>query len=231
MSLQNKTILVTGAARGLGRAVTEAFLREGAHVVALSRDVTPLTASRETLASLGGSLQTVQADVCDEQAVADCVASLPSLDVVVNNAGIARARAFLDTPTSEISDILAVNVIGVFNVMREAARKMVPLGGGHIINVASDAALKGIPGMAPYVASKHAVLGLSRSVGKELRQQGVRVTCFCPGPIATDILGPSTANPRALSPVKLAQMIVHLATLPPDLELQELLVEPMGLNI
>ncbi len=103
---------------------------------------------------------------------------------------------------------------------------MVELGGGHIINIASDAAVRGIAQMGPYAASKHALLGLGRSAGLELRARGVRVTTFCPGPIATDILGPGTASPHALSPEALAAMIVHLAGLPPEIDPRELLVQP-----
>ena len=101
-------------------------------------------------------------------------------------------QSLIETPTQEIRDILEVNVIGAFVVMRESARKMLHTDGGQIINIASDAAIRGIARMGPYVASKHALLGLSRSMSLELRQQGVRMTTFCPGPISTDILGSGT---------------------------------------
>ena len=81
--------------------------------------------------------------------------------------------------------------------------------------------------MAPYAASKHALLGLNRSVSQELRQRGIRLTTFCPGPITTDILGVGTANSKAMSPKELAKTIIHLAEVPPEIEIQELLAQPM----
>lgn len=228
MALGGKTVLVTGASRGFGRAMAEAFLRKGAKVLALGRDPAAMAETRAALEAIGGAFEMVALDVRDEAAVTDCIAGLERLDILINNAGIARHRPLLETPTQEIRDILEVNVVGAFLVLREAARKMVAQGGGHILNIASDAAVRGIPNMAPYVASKHALLGLGRSVSLELRQQGVRVTTFCPGPISTDILGPGTANPAAMPPDRLAALVVHLAETPPEMEAQEVLVQPTG---
>jgi NAD(P)-dependent dehydrogenase (short-subunit alcohol dehydrogenase family) len=221
-----RTALVTGASRGLGRAVAEAFLRAGARVLATGRDPAAMAQARAALEAIGGPFEMVALDVRDERAVAAWIGGLERLDILVNNAGIARHRPLLETPTDELREILEVNVIGAFIVLREAARKMVAQGGGHIINIASDAAIRGIGGMAPYVASKHALLGLGRSASLEMRERGVRVTTFCPGPISTDILGPGSAHPAAMPPQALAEHIVHLASLPPSIEVQEVLLQP-----
>ena len=168
-------------------------------------------------------------DCRDESAVTQFIRALLSLDVVVNNAGIARFRPLIETPTSELREILEINVVAAFVIMREAARRMVGQGGergGHIINIASDAAVMGIAAMAPYVASKHALRGMGLSVGLELRAQGVRVTTYCPGPISTEILGPEGLNPKALQPADCAKTIVHIAELPDSIDVQELLVRP-----
>ena len=227
MTLKDKTVLVTGASRGFGRAIAEEMLQLGARVLALGRAPTAMDETRASLEAIGGGFEMVTMDVRNEPAVTSYIASLPCLDVVVNNAGIARAQPLIETPTQEIRDILEVNVIGAFVVMREAARKMLHTGGGQIINIASDAAVRGIARMGPYVASKHALLGLSRSMSLELRQQGVRVTTFCPGPISTDILGSGTGSPDAMSPEDLAKTISHLGKVPPEIEIQELLVQPI----
>lgn len=228
MSVRGRTALVTGANRGLGLSVAKALMRGGASVVALVRDPANTEGARRELALVGDGFEIVLADVTDEDAVTRAIRGAARLDIVVNNAGIARSRPLLDTPTEELREILDVNVVGAFVVAREAARRMVDDGcGGHIINIASDAAIRGIPGMAPYVASKHALLGMGRSVSLELRGRGVRVTTLCPGPITTDILGPGTANPDALSPDALADTIVHIAGLPPTVDIQELLVQPL----
>ncbi len=228
-TLDGKTVLVTGASRGLGRAVVEEFLRAGAQVWAVARDPVVLAEAQEAWNSLGGVCHTLSLDVRDESAVTSFIAGLDRLDILVNNAGIARSRPLLETSTAELREVLETNLVAAFVVLRESARTMVQQGGGVIINIASDAAIKGIARMGPYAASKHALLGLGRSASLELRRQGVRVTTFCPGPIATDIFGPGTANPKALDPRTLARTIVHLASLPPDAEVQELLVQPIGL--
>ncbi|MDP6747146.1 MAG: SDR family oxidoreductase [Candidatus Poribacteria bacterium] len=226
MTLKDKTVLVTGASRGFGRAIAEEMLRLGAHVLALGRDPVAMDETRASLATIGGEFEMVTMDVCDESAVTNYITALPCLDVVVNNAGIAHVQSLIETPAQEIRDILEVNVIGAFVVMRESARKMLQTNGGQIINIASDAAIRGIARMGPYVASKHALLGLSRSMSLELRQQGVRVTTFCPGPISTDILGSGTGDSNAMSPEDLAKTITHLVEVPPEIEIQELLVQP-----
>lgn len=210
-----KTAVVTGVSRGLGLAVAEVFVESGWHTIGVSRSACELS-----------GVQSVQLDVCDEEAVADFFASLANVDVVVNNAGIARSRPLLETPTKELREILEVNVVGAFNVLREAARLMTAQGGGLVINVASDAAKRGISRMAPYAASKHALLGMSRSAGVELRGHKVRVCAYCPGPINTGILGDASRNPKSLRPVDVARNIVHIAELPETMEVQEILVEP-----
>ena len=226
MTLKDKIVLVTGASRGFGRAIAEELLRLGVRVLALGRDLAAMDETRASLAAIGDGFEMVTMDVCDEPAITNYIAAFPHLDVVVNNAGIARVQSLIETPTQEIRDILEVNVIGAFVVMRESARKMLHTDGGQIINIASDAAIRGIARMGPYVASKHALLGLSRSMSLELRRQGVRVTTFCPGPISTDILGSGTGSPNAMSPEDLAKTITHLVEIPPEIEIQELLVQP-----
>lgn len=210
-----KTVFITGVSRGLGRAIAKEFSARGFETIGVARSTCEID-----------SVRTFQLDVCDETAVTEFIASLEKLDVVVNNAGIARYRPLLETPTSELREVLEVNVVGAFNVMREAARRMAGEGGGQIINIASDAAVKGIANMAPYVASKHALLGMARSVSEEMKGQGVRVCTYCPGPMDTEILGPGSKNPKALQPGDIAKTIVHLAELPERMDVQEILVEP-----
>jgi NAD(P)-dependent dehydrogenase (short-subunit alcohol dehydrogenase family) len=222
ISLSEKTIVVTGASRGLGRAVAIEFAARGANVLGVGRDESAL---QETAHLAGAGFSAATLDVRDEAAVTEYFAALPSLDVLINNAGIARIRPLLETPAEEMREILEINVVAAFVVLREAARKMAQ-SGGHIINIASDAATRGIEGMAPYVASKHALLGLSRSAHLELKPLGVRVSALCPGPIQTDILGPGTMSSGAIAPSALAKLIADLAETPPGLATPEILALP-----
>lgn len=226
--MKNKTVVVTGAGRGFGMSIVQAFLQSGARVFGLERDETLVIEARNNLAAYGSSFEIVQLDVRDEPSVIDYFNALDGLDILVNNAGIARKQPFLETPTSELEAILEVNLVAAFVVMREAARKMLDHG-GQIVNIISDSGLLGIKHMAPYSASKHGLIGLSRSARLELREHNIRVTAFCPGSIATDIFGLGQPNPAAMSPEVLAGLVVYLAGLPPEIEVQEILIEPMSL--
>ena len=210
---RTRSVLVTGASRGIGRAIAEAFAQGGWRTIGVARSAAEVT-----------GVQMHQMDCCDEPAMTRLIASLETLDVLVNNAGIARSTPLVDTPTEEFREVMETNVVAAFVAMREAARRMVREGGGHIINIASDAAVMGIGRMTAYVGSKHALLGMGRSVGLELRKQGVRVTTYCPGPVDTQILGPG--DPNALQSADIAQTILHLAELPESMEVQEMLVRP-----
>ena len=227
MTLIEKRVLVTGGNRGLGLSVVEAMAAAGAEVLAWGRDQEALAAAAYQVRDLEGTCSFYQVDVLDEQAVVGAIEGMGPVDVLVNNAGIARSAEALMTETRELEDILNTNVIGAFIVMREIAKGMVVNGGGLIINVASDAAIMGISGMGPYCASKHALLGMGRSFSQELRTQGVRVTTFCPGPITTDIGGEGTSNPDHMDPDALAGLLVAIAALDERIEIQDLLAEPM----
>jgi NAD(P)-dependent dehydrogenase (short-subunit alcohol dehydrogenase family) len=230
-SVTDKTILITGASRGLGRATAEAFLRAGAHVVATGRNVHAMLQSEAALKAIGGRLELVTLEVTNEAAVAKLIRSLERLDVLINNAGISQSKPFLQTSTEEFRRMLEVNVIGAFIVMREAARKMAAQGGGDVINIASTGALQGLPGMASYATSKHALLGLARSVRLELRSQGVRVMTVCPGPIKTEILGPEGYLDQAIEPHDLAETLVYIASARRSLAIQELVIVPTQLQM
>lgn len=229
MPLQGKTAIVTGASRGLGRAIAAAFLEQGAFVHATGRDPGTMAETETFLQATGGKFKMHCLEVTDEASVVSFVASIDCIDILVNNAGIASSRPFVETETENLRHILEVNTIAPFVLMRETVKKMLPKGCGLIINIASDVVFRRIGGAAPYVASKHALLGLGRSLSQELRDKGIRVTTYCPGPIDTEMLG--SGCPQALRPQHVAADIVHLATLPAGMEVRDVLVEPMGMDI
>ena len=182
MVLEGKTAVVTGASRGLGRAIASAFLGAGAVVHGTGRDPEALAQTEAALRPIGGDFALHALELTDEAATCAFMDGLAAIDILVNNAGIARVAPFVETDVATLRQILETNVVAPFLLMRQAAAKMLAAGGGQIINIASDAAVRGISQMAPYVASKHALLGLGRSLALELRRAGIRVTTYCPGP-------------------------------------------------
>jgi NAD(P)-dependent dehydrogenase (short-subunit alcohol dehydrogenase family) len=179
MAQEDRTVLVTGAGGTLGSAVCRHLVAVGTRVVAVDRDDDALGFLR---AELGDRVSMQIADVTDEADVVRAFAAAGRLDGVFNNAGIEGAVAPLtDYPIDAFDQVIRVNVRGAFLVLREALRALDD--GGAIVNTASGAALVGSPAIGGYVASKHAVLGLTRVAALEAAARNVRVNAICPGPV------------------------------------------------
>ncbi|MGY4230192.1 NAD(P)-dependent dehydrogenase (short-subunit alcohol dehydrogenase family) [Bradyrhizobium sp. USDA 4503] len=202
--------LVTGASKGIGQALSLALVRVGVEVYGSGRDTEGLEQTLQ-LCKPYGTFHPQVAEVRSEADVERVVAEPPRLDFCFNNAGIARWRPFLETPLTEIEEIVAVNVLGAFLVMKAAAARMAREGGGRIVTIASDAATKSIPEMGPYVASKHAISGLSKTVADELASSGVQVTTVYPSGVHTSLLMKEPLppiRPGRMDPDELAGTIV-----------------------
>lgn len=178
--------VVTGAARGIGLAIAEQLARDGFSVVATDRDGELAASEASRLREAGLDVSAEQLDVRDRAAVAELFGRLGSVSVVVNNAGIAsKLLAFRELDDDALASMLGVNVQGSFIVAQEAVRRMAA--GGSIINIASRGYLGGA-GAAHYVASKAAVVGLTRAMAIELRWRGIRVNAVAPGMVDTRML-------------------------------------------
>ncbi|WP_067514780.1 SDR family NAD(P)-dependent oxidoreductase [Endozoicomonas ascidiicola] len=188
MKHKNKVVFVTGAAQGMGLAVVKKFVAEGARVAAV--DLNQETVANAT-SDLGDSVLPVGCDISNAESVRAAMAKVEErfgqLDVVVNNAGVGSVDAFLDTPDAHWQKVIGVNLTGTFYCCREGARLMEKNGGGSIINISSTAAVSG-EGPSHYCAAKAGVMGLTRSIARELAPNGIRVNTIVPGPTNTPMM-------------------------------------------
>ncbi|MBS0339423.1 MAG: SDR family oxidoreductase [Proteobacteria bacterium] len=195
-SLQGRHVVVTGAARGIGAAIARSLASQGASLSLMGR-------RRDALQQLAGTLPgsghaVVVADVADAESVnaafAQARAALGPVAILVNNAGQAESAPFHKTSLQLWQQMLAVNLTGTFLCAQAALPDMLQAKWGRIINIASTAGQKGYPYVSGYVAAKHGVVGLTRSLALEVARKGVTVNAVCPGYTETDILRESIAN-------------------------------------
>ena len=191
-SLDGQTALVTGASRGIGRAVALALAAEGAEVVvnyASSPEAAEAVVAE--IQAKGGSAYALKADVSDEASVDDLIKTVlkrsERIDVLVNNAGITRDGLLMRMKTEDWQAVINLNLTGVFLCTRAVSRPMLKQRSGRIINITSVVGLMGNAGQANYAAAKAGVVGLTRSSAKEMASRGITVNAVAPGFIATDM--------------------------------------------
>ena len=190
---EGKVMVITGGAGGIGRATAVRFAAEGAHVAVVDLPGAPLDESVVAVESAGGSALAVAADVTRsddvERAVSETVRRFGGIDCFFNNAGIeGYVGSLMDYPEDVFDKVLAVNVKGVWLGMKAVAPVMRARGGGAIVNTASVAGLRGSPNVFAYTASKHAVIGMTRSAALQFAGDGIRVNAVCPAPIETRMM-------------------------------------------
>lgn len=187
-----RVAIVTGAAGGIGRAASLALAARGASVLAVDLDETGAEQTAAAVTEAGGTAAAVRADVTDPEAVAgyvaECERRYGGVDAFFNNAAYEGAIAEIpDYPLEEYERTMAVNVRGVFLGLKHVIPAMRRRGGGSIVNVSSQAGLRGVPNLSAYSASKHAVIGLTRGAALEVAPD-IRVNCVCPGPTDTRMM-------------------------------------------
>ena len=234
-ALAGQVAIVTGAGRGIGLAVALAMARESASVVLAARTRQELAAAAATIRESGGAALAIPTDVTQDGAVEamveQAVAELGRVDVLVTAAGVASFGPVVGTKPSDWDALLAVNLRAVMVSCRAVLPAMIRQRRGTIINIASVAAQRAIPGAAVYTATKAGVVGFSRVLAEELRADRVRVGVLVPGAVDTplwDSIGNPPDRSRMLRPEDVARAAVLMASLPPGASLEELTLLPAG---
>ena len=191
IDLSDRVALVTGAGRGLGKAMAVALAESGATVALVDIDQEVLDGAVSEIAAAGGKAKAFVCNVADSEAVnatvKSVVADLGGLDILVNNAGITRDNLMLRMKDDQWTSVIDINLSGTFYFARAAARAIMKSPAGRIINIASISGQMGNPGQANYSASKAGVIGLTRTIARELASRGVTVNAIAPGFIETDM--------------------------------------------
>jgi NADP-dependent 3-hydroxy acid dehydrogenase YdfG len=217
--LAGQTVLITGAARGIGRVTAETLVRRGMRVAIGDVD---FRAAAATAAELGATTVALAMDVTDRASFTACIeqteAQLGPVEVLINNAGIMPLGPFLDEDDATAGRIVDINLHGVILGMKLVLPRMLARGHGHVVNIASQAGKYGFPGGATYCASKAAVINLSRAVRKELRGSGVELSIVSPVAVNTELglgLGePRQRQFRKIEPQEVADAILETLQVP-----------------
>lgn len=198
MLLENKTALITGASRGIGRETALTLAGEGAAVILLARGEAELNKVKAEIETAGGKTDCVVCDLADENQVkaasAEILSKYGNIDILINNAGITREGAFLEMPEEDIDIQMKVNVKAPMLLMRAFLPGMLEKESGCIVNIASGTGVRGCPNAAGNAMSKAALINLSQSVGEEYRRRGIRINAVSPGPVDTELFRDSALH-------------------------------------
>ncbi|MCD0467545.1 3-ketoacyl-ACP reductase [Flavobacterium sp. ENC] len=214
--LKNKNALITGAGKGIGKAIAIALAKEGVNVILISRTQADVDHLSAEISSLGVKALALSADVSDitsiNTAVEKALAEFTNIDILINNAGIAAFGKFLELEPAAWEKIIQVNLMGTYYTTRAVLPNMIERQTGDIINISSTAGLNGNALTSAYSASKFAVLGLTDSLMQEMRKHNIRVTALTPSTVATDLaldLNLTDGNPeKVMQPEDIAELII-----------------------
>ncbi|MCL5104297.1 MAG: SDR family oxidoreductase [Armatimonadetes bacterium] len=221
--LDGQVAFITGAGRGIGKAISEAFAREGAAVAAAARSEDEINALCKEITDTGGRATPIVMDLNSEEsiklAIAEARRKFGQIDLLVNNAAIIALAKVHETSTQTWDDVMNTNVRGVFLTCREVLPEMMERRSGRIINVGSTAGRRGYPEQGAYCASKHALVGLSKVLAIETQSHGIRVHMLSPGGVLTGLSadlrssrGETEDSPEWMTTEEIANAALYLCT-------------------
>ncbi|MGO1059271.1 3-ketoacyl-ACP reductase [Planococcus sp. FY231025] len=222
-SLNGKIAFITGAGKGIGRAVALGLAKEGVHIGLISRTEEDLQQVAEEAAALGIKTAYATADVSDlvqvENAISSLTEQLGHTDILINNAGIGKFGPLLEIDPADWKKVIDVNLMGMFYVTRTVLPQLIEKNGGDIVNISSMSGVKGTAGSSAYSASKFGVLGLSESLSQEVRKHNIRVFALTPSRVITEFGGnagkPDASEEKFMQPEDIAEYIVAQLKLHP----------------
>jgi 3-oxoacyl-[acyl-carrier protein] reductase len=233
--LKGKIALVTGASRGIGKTISFALAQSGAHVILTSRNMDLLKKVEGEIRLKGGSASCMTADISEENQIETLFeriqASFESLDILINNAGLGIWAKLVDFRTEDLDRILAVNLRGPYLCCRQAMRIMIPAHKGHIINITSVQGIRGYENQSAYAASKHGVMGFSKSLAVEAQEHNIRVSVVLPAAVDTEMIRearPDLDPSVLIRPEDIAKSVLFLLSLSDTAMVDQIYVRRMS---
>ncbi|WP_026899066.1 SDR family oxidoreductase [Daejeonella oryzae] len=235
MSLKNKIAIITGASRGIGKAIAQNLAKDGVHVILTARNQQDLNEAVESIGREGGKATAFSLDISDEKAVGNFIDQIKkitdSVDILINNAGIGSFAPVTETETQFWDQVMDVNVKGTFLMCKHLVPVMQKQKHGHIVNIASDVAKRTFAEGAMYCASKYAQDAFSSALRKEVRQNNIKVSVVYPGKVETyfnnSIPGVNEDHHR-LHPDDIAGSVNYILSAPLHVVIDELMIHPIS---
>ncbi len=217
--LASKVAIVTGASRGIGRAISVALAQEAATVVLAARSIQKLQETADKVTEAGGKAEIVVTELTEEESIKNLVKvtneKFSRLDILVNNAGVTHSAKLEETATEDWERCMQVNARAPFILCREALGLLRKSQAGYIINIASVVGVKGYPLQSAYTSSKHALRGMTISLAEELKGSNIRVHLLCPGGVDTELVQkvrPDIKRDELMQPEEIAELVLYLVT-------------------
>ena len=230
MDLKANVAIVTGASKGIGKAIAETLAKEGATVVLAARNAELLSKVQENISAIGGHAVAIPTDVTSENAVKNLMIETNKrfnrIDILINNAGVGVFSNVVDMNIDDYEAMMNINLKGVFLCSRGVLPTMMKQKRGEIINIASLAGKNSFVGGSVYSATKWGLIGFARSLMLEVRDHNIRVVTICPGSVNTNFSDTERDNPQIIQPEDVAETVLFALTMPNRVNVSEIDIRP-----